>query len=53
MILMLHSIYWPNFIVCLPFFLEILGNMCITIVCWPGWGIKKFKIALIFLIKPF
>ena len=41
MILMLHSIYWPNFIVWLPFFLEILGNMCIAIVCWPGCDIKK------------
>ena len=33
MFLMLHSINWPNFIVWLPLLLEILGNMCITIVC--------------------
>ena len=31
--LMLHSINWPNFIVWLPLLLDILGNMCITIVC--------------------
>ena len=33
MFLMLYSINWPNFIVWLPLLLEILGNMCITIVC--------------------
>ena len=31
--LMLHSINWPDFIDWLPLLLEILGNMCITIVC--------------------
>ena len=30
--LMLHSINWPNFIVWLSLLLEILGNVCITIV---------------------
>ena len=44
---MLHSINWLNFIVWLSLLLELLGNMCITIVSqavmlWP-----------IFLIKPF
>ena len=44
---MLHSINRPNFIVWLSLLLELLGNMCITIVSqavmlWP-----------IFLIKPF
>ena len=33
MFLMLYSINWPNFIVWLPLLLEILGNMCIAIVC--------------------
>ena len=33
MFLMLHSINCPNYIVSLPLLLEILGNMCITIVC--------------------
>ena len=31
--LMLYSINRPNFIVWLPLLLEILGNMCIAIVC--------------------
>ena len=31
--LKLHSINWPDFIVLLPLCLEILGNMCIAIVC--------------------
>ena len=29
----LYSINWPSFIVWLPLLLEILGNMCIAIVC--------------------
>ena len=33
MFLMLHSINRPNFIVGLPLLLEMLSNMCITIVC--------------------
>ena len=53
MFLMLHSINCPNFIVCLPLLLDILDNMCITIVCQPGCGVIKFEINLIFLIKPF
>ena len=36
MLLMLHSINWPNFIAWLPLVLEILGNMCIGTVCLPG-----------------
>ena len=31
--LMLYSINWKNFIVWLSLLLEILGNICITIVC--------------------
>ena len=30
---LLYSINWPNFIAWLPLLLEILGNMCIAIVC--------------------
>ena len=30
---MLYSTNWPDLIVCLPLLLEILGNMCIAIVC--------------------
>ena len=53
MFLMLYSINWPNFIVWLPSLLEILGNMCIAIVCFPGCDIINFEINVIFLIKPF
>ena len=28
-----YSINWPNLIAWLPLFLEILGNMCVTIIC--------------------
>ena len=50
---MLHFINWPNFIVSLPLILEILGNMCIAIVWFPGCDVINFEISLIFLIKPF
>ena len=53
MFLMLHSINWPNFIDWLPLLLKILGNMCITIVYWPGCDVIKFETNLIFLIKQF
>ena len=53
MFLMLYSFDWPNFIVWLPLLLEILGNTCITIVCFLGCDIINFKINLISLIKPF
>ena len=33
MFLMLYSVNWPNFIDLLSLFLEILGNICIAIVC--------------------
>ena len=53
MFLMLHSTNWANFIVWLPLLLEILGNMCITIVCKPCCVVNKFVIDLIFLIELF
>ena len=53
MLLKLHPINWTNFIVWLPLLLQILGNMCIIIVCYPGCDAIKFEINLIFLIKPF
>ena len=53
MYLVLYSINWPNFIVWLPLRLEILVNICIAIVCYPGSDVLNFKINLIFLIKPF
>ena len=45
--LMLYSINWPNLIVRLPLLLEILGNMCIVIVCFPVYNIINCE------IKPF
>ena len=50
---MLYSINWPNFIAWLPLLLEILGNMCIAIVCYPGCDAMDFEINLAFLIEPF
>ena len=37
----------------LPLIHEILGNICIPIVCQPDFDVMNFKINLIFLIKPF
>ena len=53
MLLMLYSINWTNFIAWLPLLLEILGNMCIATVCYPGCDIMDFEINFIFLIQPF
>ena len=49
---LIYFIYWPNLIAWLPFLREILGNMCIVIVCKPGCDVIHFEISLIFLIKP-
>ena len=51
--LMLYSINSPNFIAWLPLLLEILDNMCIAIVCYPGCDVMYFEINLIFPIEPF
>ena len=50
---MLYSINLPNFIAWLPLLLEVLGNMCIAIVCEPGCDVINFKLNPIFQIKPF
>ena len=34
---LLYSINWPNFIAWLPLLLDILDNICIAIVCYPGY----------------
>ena len=39
-------INWPNFIVWLPLLLKILGNMCITNVCWLDCNVIKFESTL-------
>ena len=53
MFLMLYSINLPHFIVWLSFLLEILGNMCIAIICFPGCDVTNFDINNIFPIKLF
>ena len=53
MFLLLYSINWPNFIAWLSLLLEILSNMCIAIVCYPGCDVMDFEIPLIILIEPF
>ena len=45
--------YLPAKFHCLPLVLEIMGNMHIAIICFPGFDNLNFKINLIFLIKPF
>ena len=50
---MLYFINWPNFIVWLPFIIEILDNMCIAIVCKPDCDVMNFEVNLIFLVEPF
>ena len=51
--LIVYSVNWPNLIVWLPLLREILGNVCIAIVYYPGYDVMDFKINLIFLIEPF
>ena len=51
MFLMLYFINWSNFIVWLLLLLEIFGNMCMVIVCFPGCDVMNFEINLILLIN--
>ena len=51
--LMLYSINSPNFIAWLRLLLEILDNMCIATVCYPGCDVMDFEINLIFPIELF
>ena len=51
--LSLSSVNRPNFIVWLSLLCEILGNMCIGIVCKPGCDVMDFEVSLIFQIKLF
>ena len=53
MLLILYSINYPNSIVWLPLLLEILGNICIATICYPGFDVMDFEINLIFLVEPF
>ena len=47
--LMLYSINWTNLITWLSLFLEILGTMCIAIICFLVYDAKNFGITLAFL----
>ena len=49
--LILYSINWPNFIVCLLLLLEILDNIYIGIVCFAGCDVINFENYLTFLNK--
>ena len=49
---MLYSINWPNVIVWLLLSLEILGNMCIVIICCPGCDVISFEVNYNFLTNP-
>ena len=51
--LLIYSTTWLNVMVWLSLLCEILGNVCIVIVCWPGCDVLNFEINLICLIKPF
>ena len=48
MFFMLYSINWSNLIAWLPLLLEMLGNMWIAIVCYPGCDVINFKLTLSF-----
>ena len=49
---LIWSINWQSFIVWLLFLPEILGNMCIAIVCKPGCEVMNLEMNL-FQIKAF
>ena len=46
MFVMLYTINWRNFIAWLPLLLEILGNMCIGIVCYPACEVIIFNLLI-------
>ena len=45
--------FTSDFIVRLPLLCEILGIICIAIVCKPGCEVMDFVVNLTFLIEPF
>ena len=50
---LLYSINWPDFIVWLLLLLELLGNICIEIICFLVYLILNFEIIPSFLMKSF
>ena len=51
--LMLYFTNWPKSIAWLSLLLEILGNMCVVIICCPICDVISLGINLSFFIKPF
>ena len=51
--LMLYFINWLNFIAWFSLLFEILGHMCIVIICCPYREVIHFEINFSLLIKPF
>ena len=49
----LYCIDWPSLIAWLSLLHEILGNMCIIIICYPVCDVINFEIKHSFLIKLF
>ena len=49
----LNSIISTNFIAWLSLLFEILGNMCIVIICCPDYDVINFKIKLNYFTKSF
>ena len=47
MFLVLYSISLSDW----PLLLEIFGNMCVVIICFPVYDVTNFEINLSFLIK--
>ena len=52
-LLMLYSVNSTNFVVCWPFVLEILSNVCMVIICLPVCEVINFEINVSILIKLF
>ena len=53
LLLLLCCITWRNLLILLPLLCEILHNICIAIVCWPGCDVINLEISRIFLTNPF
>ena len=50
---MLDYIKWPNFITWLFLLYEILGYMCLVIICCPVYDVINFEVNPSFFIKLF
>ena len=53
MFFMVYSINWANFIVWLSLLREILGNICLVIICCPVYDVINVEINCPFFTKPF